>query len=164
MRRLPDDRSLKAGLRATLQLLYRPVDVINGDRSDTNQTIGSNLTIINQPIVVRPETRLLKLCVVHGEVREQVRRIKHLGAQPIGFHFLDSASWVRPARVGLEAFPYFEHRKNRSLISERRRNSLLHSVRWFHHVRVRRNQHLETSIISIAIHNFSSYSDMLCLS
>src|SRR6266478_7267459 len=125
MRRLPDDRPLKAGLRAALQLLYRPVDVINGDRSDTNQATGSNLTIINQPIVVRPETRLLELCVVHGEVRQQVSRIKHLGAQPIGFHLLDSASWVRPARVGLKAFPHFELGKNRSLFSERRRNSLL---------------------------------------
>src|SRR5882672_12501441 len=130
MRRLPDDRSLKAGLRATLQLLYSPVDVINRDRSDTNQTIGSNLTIINQPIVVRSETGLLKLCVVHGEVRQQIGRVKHLCAEPVGFHLLDSAIWVRPTRMGLEAFPHFELGKNRSLFSERRRNSFLHSIGW----------------------------------
>src|SRR6266850_7179572 len=134
MRRLPDDRSLKAGLRATLQLLYSPVDVINRDRSDTNQTIGSNLTIIKQPIVVRSKTGLLKLCVVHGEMRQQIGRVKHLCAEPVGFHLLDSAIWVRPARVGLKAFSYFEHRKDGSLISERRRNSLLHGVGWFHYV------------------------------
>src|ERR1700754_1443102 len=126
MRCLPDDRSLKAGLRAALQLLYRTVDVINRDRSDTNQTIGSNLTIINQPIVVGSETGLLQLCVVHREVRQQIGGVKHLGAEPIGFHLLYPASWVRPARMSLEAFPHFELGKKRSLFSERRRNSLLH--------------------------------------
>src|SRR6266536_5918222 len=160
MRRLPDDRSLETGLCATLQLLYRPVDVIDRDRSDTNQTIRSNLTIINQPIVVRSETGLLKLCVVHGEVRQQIGRVKHLGAEPIGFHLLDSAIWVRPPRMGLKALAYFELGKNRSFFSERRRNSLLHGVGWFHNVGVRRNQHLETCIISIASHNFSSFGDL----
>src|SRR4029453_4614069 len=152
MRRLPDDRSLKAGLRATLQLLYRPVDVINRDRSDTNQTIGSNVTIIKQPIVVRSETGLLKLCVVHGEGGQQIGWVKHPSAWPVGLHLLDPTIWVRPSGMGLEAFPDFELGKNRSFFSERRCDSLLYGIGWFHHMGVRRNQHLAACIISIASH------------
>src|SRR5215510_2411859 len=125
MRRLPDDRPFEAGPCTTLQLLYRALDLIDRDRTDTDQTIRSNFAIINQPVVVRSETGFLQLCIVHGEVRQQVGRVKHLSAEPIRLHFLDSAIWVRPAGMGLKAFPYFEHRKNRSFFSERGRNSLL---------------------------------------
>src|SRR5262249_36068364 len=152
MRRLPDDRPFEAGLRATLQLLYRPVDIIDRDCSDADQTIRSNFAIINQPVVVRSETGFLKLCIVHGEVRQQVGRVKHLSAKPIRLHLLDSAIWVRPAGMGLKALPYFEHRKNRSLFSERGRNSLLYGIGWFHHVGVRRNQHLAACVVSVASH------------
>src|SRR5215813_2608196 len=54
--------------------------------------------------------------------------------------------------MGLKALPYFEHRKNRSLFSERGRNSLLYGIGWFHHVGVRRNQHLAACVVSVASH------------
>src|SRR5262245_41272451 len=152
MRRLPDDRPFEAGLRTTLQLLYCPIDVIDRYRPDADQTIGSDFAIINQPVVVCSETGVLQLCVVHGEVRQQIGRIKHLGTKPIGFHLLDPAIWVRPAGMGLEAFTYFEHRKNRSLFSERRWHSLLYGIGWFHHMGVRRNQHLAACVVSVASH------------
>src|SRR5215471_10646290 len=152
MRRLPDDRSPESGFGATFQLLYCPVDIIDRDRADADQTIRSNFAIINQPVVVRSETGLLQLCIVHGEVRQQVGRVKHLSAKPIRLHLLDSAIWVRPAGMGLKAFPYFEHRKNRSFFSERGRNSLLYGIGWFHHVGVRRNQHLAACVVSVASH------------
>src|SRR5215471_20831686 len=164
MRRLPDDRSPESGFGATFQLLYCPVDIIDRDRADADQTIRSNFAIINQPVVVCSETGLLQLCIIHGEVRQQVGRVKHLGAKSIGFHFLDSAIWVRPAGMGLKALPYFEHRKNRSLFSERGRNSLLYGIGWFHHVGVRRNQHLAACVVSVASHKvFSSFGGMRCI-
>src|SRR5262245_55297143 len=152
MRRLPDDRSFEAGLRTTLQLLYCPVDIIDRDRADADQTIRSNFAIINQPVVVCSETGFLQLCIIHGEVRQQIGRIKHLGAKPISLHLLDPAIWIRSAGMGLKALPYFEHRKNRSFFSERGRNSLLYGIGWFHHVGVRRNQHLAACVVSVASH------------
>src|SRR5262245_20134379 len=67
--------------------------------------------------------------------------------------------------MGLKTFPYFEHRKNRGVVSKRWRDPLLHGVGRLHHVGVRRNQHLESCIISIASHKvFSSFGGMLCVS
>src|SRR5215468_2468771 len=164
MRRLPDDRSFEAGLRTTLQLLYRAIDIIDRDRADTDQTIRSDFAIINQPVVVCSETGLLQLRIIHGEVRQQIGRIKHLGAKPISLHLLDPAIGIRSAGMGLKTLPYFEHRKNRSFFSERGRNSLLYGIRWFHHVGVRRNQHLAACVVSVASHKvFSSFGGMRCI-
>src|SRR5262245_11403155 len=66
--------------------------------------------------------------------------------------------------MGLEAFSYFEHRKNRSFFSERRRNSLLYGIGRFHHVGVRRNQHLAACVVSVASHkNPPPLAICLCL-
>ena len=75
MRRLPDDRALQAGFGTALQLFYRLIDVVNRDSGNTDQALGRHLTILDQPIVVRPEAGLLQFSVVHGEVRQQIGRV-----------------------------------------------------------------------------------------
>ena len=136
MRRLPDDQALQAGFGAALELFYRLINVVNRDSGNTDQALGRHLAILDQPIVVCPEAGLLQFSIIHGEVRQQIGGVEHFCAETIGFHLFDSARWIRAAGMGLKTFSDFEHRKNRSLVSQCRRNPLLQSVGWLHHVRV----------------------------
>src|SRR6266498_3943930 len=94
VRRLPDDRTLYAGLGAALEFLYGFIDIVDGDRDDPNQALRRHFTVIDQPVVVSTETDRLEFAVVHSEVRQQIGRKEHFGAEPVGFHLFDATSWV----------------------------------------------------------------------
>src|SRR6266545_4711212 len=108
VRRLPDDRTLYTGLGAAFEFLYRFIDIVDGDRGDPDQALRRHFTIIDQPVVVSTETDGLEFAVVHSEVGQQIGREQHLGAEPIGFHLLDSMGWIRSPGMSLKTAADFQ--------------------------------------------------------
>ena len=78
VRRLPDERALEPRLGAALQFLDRLVDVVHGDGRHPHQPVGRHRAIVHHPVVVGAKRHLLKLGVVHGEMRQQIGREEDL--------------------------------------------------------------------------------------
>src|SRR6266542_6126386 len=67
MGRLPDNRAFEAGLAAAFQLFDADIDIIDRNGWNPDQPVSIDATIIDQPIIIDPEARLLHASIVESE-------------------------------------------------------------------------------------------------
>src|SRR5690242_15565658 len=64
MRRLPDDRALQPRLTTAFQFFDSVFNVVNRNRGNTDQAIGIDAAIIDEPVVVNAKARLLESGII----------------------------------------------------------------------------------------------------
>ena len=67
MWRLPDQRTSHAHLPRALELRHRMVDVVGGDAGETDEPVRGDRAVLDEPVVVGAEARLLQRRVVQPE-------------------------------------------------------------------------------------------------
>ena len=92
---------------AAFQLFDADIDIIDRNGRNPDQTVRVDAAVVNQPVVIDPEARLLHASIVESKQIQHQGRIEHLRAETVFFHFLDSRVGIPSTGVMLESFAHF---------------------------------------------------------
>ena len=101
-RRLPHDDAAQTQLVTPLDFAHGVVDVVRRDRRDADQLFRRGGAVLDQPVVVDAEARLLQRRIAEAEEGERGRRVEDLGGDTVGRHLGASGLRVGSARMRTE--------------------------------------------------------------